>query len=70
MAFNEPVQIQTVPNENNWQDVDGFLQVREDVPTAKPNSVFSQIVVVSGGGSTRAYIYDVAALTWRYVALT
>lgn len=60
----------TFPEENNWLDVEGFLQYREDVPTNKPKHIAQQIVVVSGGGSTALYIYDVASLAWKSVTLT
>lgn len=48
----------------------GFLQTLSVVPTEKPKIFRDQFVLVTNGGSSRAYIYDAVALAWKYVALT
>lgn len=58
------------PGQNNFLNIEGFIQARESAPTAAPRKLSEQIVVVSGGGSSRAYIYDIAARAWKYTALT
>lgn len=58
------------PEQEDILNISGFLRAQERVPADKPKSFVEQLVLVSGGGSTRAYFYDVNALAWRYVALT
>lgn len=70
MNNEEPQRKRTYTGEQNWRDIDALLTNTEVVPTAKPRSISEQFVIVSGGGSARAYIYDTGALSWRYTALT
>lgn len=53
-------------------NLDGFIQTLEFVPTYKPSRVIDQVVLVTSGGSTRAYFYDTkpSALGWKYTTLT
>ena len=58
------------PGQNDFLNIEGFIQSRETVPTAAPRKLSEQLVVVSGGGSTRTYTYDIAARAWRFVQLS
>lgn len=53
-------------------NLDGFIQTLEFVPTYKPQRFLDQFVIVSAGGSSRAYWYDTkpSSLGWKYAALT
>ncbi len=59
-----------LPGRNDFLNLEGFIQSREDVPTNPPRKLSEQIVLVSGGGSTRAYLYDIAARAWRFTTLS
>jgi hypothetical protein len=48
----------------------GFIQTIDFVPTAKPKRFIDQFVIVTSGGSSRAYIYDTVGLAWKYATLT
>ena len=48
----------------------GFIQTINFVPTEKPKIFRDQFMIVTNGGSSRAYIYDTVGLAWKYVALT
>ena len=61
---------QTIKGEFNWLNLFGFLKRVEEVPSAKPRNIYEQIVIVTNGGSTRAYIYENYSLAWKYIALT
>lgn len=54
-------------------NLDGFIQTLEFVPTYKPSRVIDQVVIVTSGGSSRAYFYDTkpsGTPAWRYTTLT
>lgn len=59
-----------LPGRNDLLNVQGFIQTIEEVPTAKPKRFRDQFVIVTNGGSSRAYIYDTSGLAWKYSALT
>lgn len=61
---------ETTPEIGDILNIKGFIRSQETVPTEKPKSFSDQLVLVSGGGSTRAYFYDIAALAWRFTALS
>lgn len=64
-----PLNIQTskesFTEETNWRDIRGFLLRLTEEPTHTPKGMFEQIVVVTTGGSSRAYIYDTVANNWK-----
>lgn len=60
----------TYPGENHWRDINSFIVNLDIIPTYVPKTISEQFVIVTNGGSARAYIYDVRALTWRYTSLT
>lgn len=53
-------------------NLDGFIQTIEFVPTYKPSRFVDQVVLVSSGGSSRAYFYDTkpSSSGWKYTTLT
>lgn len=58
---------------SHLSNLDGFIQTLEFVPTYKPARFIDQFVLVTSGGSTRAYWYDTkpsGTPAWRYVVLT
>lgn len=59
-----------MPGRDDLLNLQGFIQTLFEVPTAKPKSFRDQFVLVTNGGSSRAYIYDVVGLAWKYTALT
>lgn len=58
------------PGIQHLENIQGFLHRMEVVPTEKPKSFVDQIVLVTNGGSTAAYIYEPTSLAWKYVLLT
>ena len=63
------------PNENNVQDLVGFIQTLPEDPSAgnllpQPRNFWEQVILVKSGGSTSVYVYDTANTAWRYVKLT
>jgi hypothetical protein len=55
------------------QNLDGFIQTLEFVPTYTPSRFIDQFVIVTSGASSRAYIYDTkptGGKAWRYTTLT
>lgn len=61
---------ETYPNENNIGNLTGFIRTIDFVPTDKPKQFIDQFIIVTSGGSSRAYIYDVVGLAWRFTTLT
>lgn len=65
----------TFPEENNIEDLTGFIRTSPEDPSAtgvyrSPRKFSQQIVLVTNGGSTSAYFYDTTNQAWKYVALT
>lgn len=60
----------TFPQENNIYNIVGFISTLEEIPTYVPRRFVEQIVLVTNGGSTRAYLYDRANTSWVYATLT
>lgn len=60
----------TIPGTSHFFNLEGFVRTLFEVPTAKPKQMKDQFVLVTNGGSSRAYIYDTVGLAWKYVALT
>ncbi len=58
------------PSENHIFNLEGFIQTIDFVPTNKPRKFSDQFVLVTAGGSSRAYIYDRVGLAWKYWTLT
>lgn len=54
------------------QNITGFIVTIDFVPAYTPKSFLDQFVIVTAGGSSRAYIYDTKYTGggWRYTALT
>lgn len=55
------------------QNLNGFIQTIEFVPAYTPKSFLDQFVLVTSGGSSRAYLYDTKFTgggAWRYTVLT
>lgn len=69
MSEIQPLRIETsrdsFPEEKNWRDIGGFLLHLTEQPTYTPKGMFEQIVIVTAGGSSRAYIYDTKANNWK-----
>lgn len=61
---------ETYPNEDYIGNITGFIRTIEFVPTDKPKQLIDQFIIVTSGGSSRAYIYDTVGLAWRYTVLT
>ena len=61
---------QTLPGVLDLLNLEGFIQTLAVAPTEKPKIFRDQFVLVTNGGSSRAYIYDTVGLAWKYVALT
>lgn len=59
-----------IPDEDHIFNLVGFIQTRDTVPTDKPRKFADQFVLVTNGGSSRAYIYDTRGLAWKYTSLT
>lgn len=57
------------PDESNLADVRGFLHTRTEEPSYVPRSFSEQFVLVTTGGSSRAYLYDVISNTWKSVVI-
>lgn len=53
-------------------DVFNYIQTIDFVPTYTPQRLSEQFVLVTAGGSSRAYIYDTKFTGggWRYLTLT
>lgn len=66
----QPQGSKVLPGELHVFNLEGFIQTRATVPTDKPKSFSSQLVLVTNGGSTRTYIYDTVGLAWRYTQMT
>jgi len=58
------------PNENHFFNLTGFIRTFTEEPSYAPKTVSQQIVLVTAGGSTSAYIYDTNATAWLSVNLT
>lgn len=52
------------PGQQNWGNLNGYIPKLTEEPTYTPRGAFEQLVVVSSGGSTSTYIYDVGAKAW------
>lgn len=65
-SMNEDV----VPGVQHILNLNGFVQTLDVTPTHVPRKFSDQFVILTNGGSSRAYIYDVRNQAWRYVALT
>lgn len=68
-----PIPAQVLPDVPfHLQNLDGFIQTLEFVPTYKPSRFLDQVVLVTSGGSTRAYFYDTKPSSpgWKFAALT
>lgn len=63
-------QNRTLPNAIDLLNLEGFIQTIDFVPTDKPRIFRDQFMLVTAGGSSRAYIYDVVGLAWKFVTLT
>jgi hypothetical protein len=57
-------------HEPSIMDIEDFIATQETVPSSKPRKFSEQFVIVTSGGSSRAYIYDTLGLAWRYTTLT
>lgn len=62
----------TLPDEQHILNMQGFLRTIDFVPTAKPTRFVDQMFMVTAGGSSRLYIYDInpGTLGWKYTTLT
>lgn len=60
----------TLPNQIDLLNLTGFIQTIDFVPTEKPKIFRDQFILVTAGGSSRAYIYDAVGLAWKYIVLT
>lgn len=58
------------PGSSNVQNLVGFIETQDFVPTAKPYNFFAQFVIVTASGSSRFYMYDTRGLAWKYTTLT
>ncbi len=63
-------QGQTLPGFVDLLNLTGYLQTIDFVPTAIPRLFREQFVIVTAGGSSRAYIYDTVGAAWKYTTLT
>lgn len=54
----------------DWSHITGFISTKVDTPSYTPRGAFEQFVILTNGGSSRAYLYDTNAKAWRNVALT
>lgn len=59
-----------IPGVNHLLNIEGLLRTLEEVPTYTPRNLADQLVLVTNGGSTRAYFYETVGRAWKYVALT
>lgn len=60
----------TFPNENNLDDITGFIRTLTEEPSYIPRSFSEQYVLVTTGGSSRAYLYDISSNTWKSVVIS
>lgn len=67
-TFNN--QASEFPTENHFFNLTGFIRTYTEEPTYTPKDISQQLVLVTAGGSTSAYIYDTNATTWLSVTLT
>lgn len=69
-----PTPVNVLPdNSLHVHNLDGFIQTLEFVPTYTPSRFLDQFVIVTSGGSSRAYIYDTkptGGKAWRFTTLT
>lgn len=59
----------TFPDDTNWRDINGFILSLTETPAYTPRGAFEQFVMVTAGGSSRAYLYDTTAKAWRSVVI-
>lgn len=71
LAQTDGVQSAEVfPGQQHVFNIEGFIQTLTEAPSLKPRKFSDQIVMVTAGGSTSAYLYDTRGTTWRRVTLT
>lgn len=62
------------PNESNLFDIRGFVRTLTEDPNsgflATPRNFSEQFVIVTTGGSSRAYLYDTNARNWKSVVIS
>jgi hypothetical protein len=66
--FNPKIAPNT-PDIQHILNLEGFLPTLTEEPTYVPRKFAEQIVIVTTGGSSRAYIYDTKAIGWKSVII-
>ena len=69
-STNESNQEEFIPNQNHWLNLVGFIRTIEEIPTYTPRNIQQQFLLITNGGSSRAYLYDTLGRAWRYTQLT
>ena len=66
----------TFPTETNIQDLEGFIRTVTEAPDSSdvnrgfnPKKFSDQILLVTAGGSTAVYLFNIDDQTWRSVVI-
>lgn len=59
-----------IPGQDHWLNFVGFIRTLNEVPSYTPRQISQQFILVTNGGSSRAYIYDTIGQAWKYTTLT
>ena len=77
--MNQPIEMNTGTggkpflDEDNVANLLGSIRSLDAAPSEVPKRFVDQFMIVTSGGSSRLYIYDVkptGGLAWRYTSLT
>ena len=74
-SINPFTDLNTVPNEQNVDNLQGFIRTLSEDPSSSgilqnPKKFVDQVAVVTNGGSSSLYIYDTNNQAWKYTSLT
>ena len=64
-----PFPYKEVDQDPNFVNLVGLFSTGTDAPSLAPRKISEQFVVVTAGGSSRAYIYNTISRTWMSVVI-